>query len=350
MAVVLLLLHPTVVTDRELVEKVKREIIEETDDLDFHQQIIDRVTKGAVELPQNFYDKIVYINPNAPQQTLPQALLKLLQSTLTLGGQIRGDLPSHQDLDVLMLGFVIENGAWVRPKPTESVKLTKKASGGGSTSKKLPTFKRLNQPAGLDHINTSTASSITNTNASSITSNTTTDLSTEDDDEINSMKRKLQETKLSYFSDDDDVEADADINEEELMKAYTSSNIIIPRKCELPNGKKRKKACKDCTCGLKDLEEKEDENQRSLQDTLLSSMAQSATAEAKKIEDRIAQNAVKLSADELAEIDFTVEGKTGGCSSCSLGDAFRCDGCPYMGLPPFKPGQVVTIGSFGEDI
>ena len=328
MAVVLLLLHPTVVTDRELVERVKGDIVRDSNDLDFHQQIIDRVTKGAVELPNNFYDKIVYINPNAPEQTLPQALLKLLQSTLTLGGQISGDLPTHQDLDVLMLGFIIEDGAWVKPKPAETVKLTKKAS---TTTKKLPTFKRLNEPP-------------VPAQASSMT-----DSSTEDEDEINSMKRKLQQTKLSYFSDDDD-DAEGDINEEELMKAYTSSNIIIPKKCELPNGKKRRKACKDCTCGLKELEDKENEDQRTLQDSLLSSMAQSATIEAKKIEDRIAKNAVKFSADELAEIDFTVEGKTWGCSSCSLGDAFRCDGCPYMGLPPFKPGQVVTIDSFGEDI
>ena len=88
-----------------------------------------------------------------------------------------------------------------------------------------------------------------------------------------------------------------------------------------PKAGKRRRACKDCTCGLAQRLEAEDQAKRSNAD----------------------QTLAKLKTDELAEVDFTVQGKVGSCGNCALGDAFRCDGCPYIGLPAFKPGEEVRL-------
>lgn len=99
----------------------------------------------------------------------------------------------------------------------------------------------------------------------------------------------------------------------------THADILIAEACK-PNTKRRR-ACKDCTCGLAQRIEAEDKAKR-------------ADADA---------NLAKLNASDLNEVDFTVQGKVGSCGNCALGDAFRCDGCPYIGLPAFKPGEEVRL-------
>eukprot|EP01025_Chloroclados_australasicus_P019045 TRINITY_DN20229_c0_g1_i1.p2 TRINITY_DN20229_c0_g1~~TRINITY_DN20229_c0_g1_i1.p2 ORF type:complete len:271 (+),score=30.78 TRINITY_DN20229_c0_g1_i1:63-815(+) len=38
-----------------------------------------------------------------------------------------------------------------------------------------------------------------------------------------------------------------------------------------------------------------------------------------------------------------VENPQSGCGSCGLGDEFRCEGCPYKGLPKFEMGKKIEL-------
>lgn len=323
------------VTDENLVTSKKEEILQKNPSASVTQHIIDRFANNSIEIEPSSFNQIVYINPNENHRALAPVLITKLYQTLTNDGDLVGDLPADQDLDALMAGFIVKQpGSWLKPAPVESVQLLKKKP-TDKVAKGLPAFKKAaGSPAAM------------------------TDTSDNTDDEDVSMKRKLDSSKLAYFSDESDEEEegndDGDLIDENALLGESDLlsrvNVVVPKKCELPNGKRRRKACKDCTCGLKELEEAEVDNSKQLQNSILNKMVQLATAEAIKIEERFKNNKVKFTEDELTEIDFTVEGKKGGCGSCALGDAFRCDGCPYLGLPPFKPGEAITIDSFGEDI
>ncbi|CAG9463115.1 unnamed protein product [Pedinophyceae sp. YPF-701] len=67
-----------------------------------------------------------------------------------------------------------------------------------------------------------------------------------------------------------------------------------------------KRACKNCTCGRAEQE---------------------------------APEKVKLTPDMLENPQ-----NQGGCGNCALGDAFRCAGCPYKGMPAFTPGEPIKLG------
>ena len=74
-----------------------------------------------------------------------------------------------------------------------------------------------------------------------------------------------------------------------------------------PKAGKRRRACKDCSCGLAERLAAEDQAKRSAADAKLLAMQKAKP--------------VTLGLDDLNEVDFTVEGKTGSCGNCALGDA-----------------------------
>ncbi|CAK7245080.1 MAG: electron carrier [Sporothrix thermara] len=132
-------------------------------------------------------------------------------------------------------------------------------------------------------------------------------------------KRSAVVLDLGEYSDGEEL-----VDEDSLLTAEERSRPPQqPPSCNI-DGQKRRKPCKDCTCGLAERLEEEDRDRRIKADTKLSSV-------------------FKFDSNDLNELDFTVQGKTGSCNSCSLGDAFRCSTCPYIGLPAFKPGEEVKI-------
>ena len=47
--------------------------------------------------------------------------------------------------------------------------------------------------------------------------------------------------------------------------------------------------------------------------------------------------------------EVEVKKESSSCGRCYLGDAFRCAGCPYKGLPAFNPGDKIDLTSNAQD-
>jgi hypothetical protein len=84
-----------------------------------------------------------------------------------------------------------------------------------------------------------------------------------------------------------------------------------------PNAPRRKKACKNCSCGLAELEQEE---LRQGKVVMLDGSVDGSAVEVGQSEKERLVNAAKATPKA-----------TSSCGSCFLGDAFRCASCPYLG-------------------
>lgn len=101
------------------------------------------------------------------------------------------------------------------------------------------------------------------------------------------------------------------IDEDELLEDEDFERPQIPQ----VDCSDKKKACKNCSCGRAEREQEEE----------------------------------KLSRE--AKMELIRKGVVTGCGSCGLGDAFRCDSCPFLGMPKFVPGQAGGISlELSDDI
>ncbi|KAI3625434.1 hypothetical protein CBS9595_000795 [Malassezia furfur] len=99
---------------------------------------------------------------------------------------------------------------------------------------------------------------------------------------------------------------------------------------------RRKRACKGCTCGLRELEEEEERTGGIVK-------LQEGDLGGQRTETETTVLGPDGQPRTVKKVQVDTRGATSSCGSCFLGDAFRCSTCPYLGLPAFEPGQKVEI-------
>ncbi|XP_062163289.1 anamorsin homolog [Alnus glutinosa] len=112
--------------------------------------------------------------------------------------------------------------------------------------------------------------------------------------------KKVTKSSPKVQINDDLIDEDSLLSEEDLKKPQ----LPLVDDCEVGS---TRKACKNCTCGRAEAEQKV----------------------------------------EIGPTTEQINNPQSACGSCGLGDAFRCSTCPYKGLPPFKLGEKVSLsGNF----
>ncbi|KAL1882026.1 hypothetical protein VTK73DRAFT_2740 [Phialemonium thermophilum] len=278
----LLLAPPSIASHEETLHDVFATFDRSASDL----QMLDRLSAGLVALPPATYDLVLVLTGKSDTwrseaaQLLTRDVLAAIVPSLKIGGRFQmqdGLINEVVSREAILAGLVNTGGVFEKVQEEEVViplRLgAKRRDGAGVHGNSVGTVVTINN---LDDLG-------------------------------------------DYSYGDELIDEDNLLSEEDLKRPPQQP----PANCEPEVARKRRRPCKDCTCGLADRLEAEDEARRQ----------------------KAAQglNILKLKSDDLTELDFTVKGKTGSCNSCSLGDAFRCATCPYIGLPPFKPGQEVQI-------
>ncbi|KAK6439450.1 electron carrier [Oleoguttula sp. CCFEE 5521] len=318
----LLLAPPSVAAHPEALNRILEAHDRKATDI----QMLDRLALGLVALPEATYDLVLLLTNvdgkvQGEAQLDREAVSKLVRS-LREGGVLKpqsGALEA-QDRTELILGGLVESegGAMMKVKPAgeQTVKLSfggrRKADAAAvpaNAAEAASTAKRKSEGISGEHASGNGVMKATPAGVGFIDTSDDLDMDYDEDEDDDMEIPSNEELERAEKIDPDSL-----LTEEDRRKP-----LVIPDACK-PNTKRRR-ACKDCSCGLAQRIEAEDKEKRANADASLA----------------------KLTASDLTEVDFTVQGKVGSCGNCALGDAFRCDGCPYIGLPAFKPGEEVRL-------
>ncbi|GAB7341997.1 hypothetical protein MBLNU457_g0291t1 [Dothideomycetes sp. NU457] len=285
-------------------------------------QMLDRLALGLVSLPASTYDLILILTDASGSTTesdglLDRGVLSRLVSALKTGGRLQaqnGGIAQGVITEGILAGLVQESSGAGLSKPTASTGAVK-LSFGNRKKKADAAAVPLNATEAANKESIAATGTANGAAAGTKRPLGVGFVDFSDDFGYNDGEEYIP-SKAELMDDDDIIDPDSLLTEEDRLRP-----VNIPEACK-PNSKRRR-ACKDCSCGLREKLAAEDAATRAAADKNLQTM--------------------KLGADDLTEVDFTVQGKVGSCGNCALGDAFRCDGCPYIGLPAFKPGEEVRL-------
>lgn len=311
-------------------ESLLRDVLASHDRTVTDLQMLDRLSAGLVTLPDATYDLILVLTDadgtrTESTQLLNREVLARIVQALKAGGKLKtqdgtfGQAGHSEEREAILAGLIAEGDGMMKPDNSANdavpLRLKRKdksaaVSNAGPAVTTAVNGKRKsmdmaqNKPAGVGYVDFSD-----DFDGPIITGED------DDDDELIDEDTLLTE---------EDLKTPVNIRMfTHLLPIYISSLTILTAPECIPRVGKRRRACKDCTCGLAERLAAEDAAKRSTADAQLKTL--------------------KLGAADLTEVDFTVQGKVGSCGNCSLGDAFRCDGCPYIGMPAFQPGEEVRL-------
>lgn len=295
-------------------------------------QMLDRLSAGFVTLPDSTYDLILILTDadgtrSESSQLLGRDVFGRIAQALKAGGRLQAqdgtfgqDVVASERQEGILAGLIIDGNGMTKPdygtSETVPLRLRRKEKNRPVSSARPPVVtaavqlngKRktvdmtLSKPAGVGFVDFS------DDFGDPMITGEDNDDELIDEDTLLTEEDLKRPVNIRTFS--------------KLLEQFVLTNCVLAPECA-PRVGKRRRACKDCTCGLAEKIAAEDAAKRSNADAQLKTL--------------------KLGADDLAEVDFTVQGKVGSCGNCSLGDAFRCDGCPYIGMPAFKPGEEVRL-------